>query len=284
MADIPFPKSPGGASFGTIDRFKMPKARSPGPAEYANSTSTLSFSSSMLSTASSQPSFAFSAKFALPGELAKSREVGKGDSELHIPGSIGPQVSSRLTSKPAFSMGPKHRSYALPHRAVTPGPLSYSLPSARVYHERGERNLGSDDRFGDSGPRSSVYIPHASEYNSTDSLTRTDTYTRSSHPFTGRPTPSKVKDRSPGPCAEGEGAAAKFRIMHQGPTWSMGLKDRPETGAGRSGRALEPSPLTYQARSLYWTNKKTLGRSATALGRTHSASGLSIHRDVQRTY
>ena len=44
---------------------------------------------------------------------------------------------------------------------------------------------------------------------------------------------------------------------------------------------LQPSMQTYNARSLYWSNKKELGRSGTAPGLSRSAANLSIHKDVQ---
>ena len=120
MCDIPFPKSPGGTNWGTIDRFKTPKSRSLGPLAY-ETASTLNFSSSMLSHSSSLPSFPFGDKFALAGEAEKKREAGKGDTPLYMPSSLGVQPSSKLSSSASFSMGPKHVSYAKPSRAQTPG-------------------------------------------------------------------------------------------------------------------------------------------------------------------
>ena len=279
MADIPFPKLPGGTNFGTTERFKTPKSRSPGPLEY-ETASTLNFSSSMLSVSSSQPSFAFSGKYALPGEAARARDAGKGDTPLYLPGSIGPQPSSRIRSSASFSMGPKHSSYAKPLRVQTPSPLAYTLPRSRLYEDRRDRSFGSDDRFGDSGARAAVYIPHSTSYGSAfgemDAVTRTDTRAQMSVPFTGRSV-TRTRERSPGPCADGAGGGAKNQVMHAQPAWSMGLKGRPDTGAGSSGRPMQPSPITYNPRTLYWTGKKDLGRSGTTFGRARSAIGPSVH-------
>ena len=169
MADIPFPKLPGGTNFGTTERFKTPKSRSPGPVEY-ETASTLNFSSSMLSISSSQPSFAFSGKYDLPGEASRAKDAGKGDTPLYLPASIGPQPSK--PSAVSFSMGPKHSSYAKPSRVQTPSPLAYTLPRPRLYDDRRDRNFGSDDRFGDSGARAAVYIPHSTSCASAGERTR----------------------------------------------------------------------------------------------------------------
>ena len=285
MADFPFPKSPGGTAFGTVDRFKSPKtpgsylkpSRSPGPLAY-ETASTLNFSTSTLSISSSQPSFGFREKFRLPGEAARLKEAGK-DSPLHIPSSIGntAQPSSRIRSQPAYSMGPKHKSYTSPARAHTPSPLDYTLPRPRVYEERRDTSLGFDDRFGDVGVRSAVRNPGIGDYDPDDKLTRTDTNSTIALPFNSRPPPPKHQDRSPGPCGSGVGNIAKDEVMPRSPVYSMGLK---QSVRGVRG-PLEPSPQTYQARSLYWTNKKELGKSGTTTGRARTAAAISLHKDVQ---
>ena len=171
--------------------------------------------------------------------------------------------------------------------AAVHSPLAYTLPRPRVYEDRRDKSFGSDDRFGDSSVRSASYVPHATAYGpaygAMDAITRTDTYAHTAVPFTGRGTMIKARERSPGPCADGAGSAAKNKVMHEQPAWSMGLKARPDNGAGAHGRPLQPSPLTYSARQLYWTNKKDLGRSGTTFGRARSAAAISIHKSVQQT-
>lgn len=297
MSDFPFEKSPGGKSFGTVERFKSPKLSgsyigqgrlvSPGPLMY-ETASTLNFSQSTLSISSSQPSFAFRQKFTLPGEAARLRESGK-ETALEIPKIVGntTQPSSRIRSEPAYSMGPKHRSYASPSRAHMPSPLDYTLPRPRVYEDKRDKNLGSDDRFGDVGERSAVRNPGSGQYDADDHLTRTDSYTAVSHTFTGRPVPTKtserMRERSPGPHVAGGGYQSKNDVMTRSPVWSMGLKEAVAQGSRSPSRRqpLEPGPLTYQARSLYWTNKKELGKSPTVQGRARTAAAISIHKDVQ---
>lgn len=153
-----------------------------------------------------------------------------------------------------------------------------------MYEDRRDKNFGSDDRFGDSGSRAAAYIPHSSSYGNAfgemDAVTRTDTHAQMSLPFTGRKF-TRTRERSPGPCVDGAGGAAKNQVMHAQPAWSMGLKGRPDTGAGAQGRPMQPSPMTYNARTLYWTGKKDLGRSGTTFGRARSAAGLSLHKPVQ---
>jgi hypothetical protein len=273
MAAFDLPKTPGGTNWGTIDRFKTPKARSPGPLAYEND-GNLNFTRSTLSVSSSQPSFTFSERFAVPGSEARRRAAEAGDSPLHIPPALGAQPNSRLPSRPAYTIGPKVKTYKTPTRAHTPAPGQYTLPQPRVYEDRREQSFGTDDRFGSSGPRSAAKLPGAGDYDASDSVTRTDTYTSVSLPFTGRKF-TRTAERSPGPCVAGEGALAKNRVLKQEPIWSAGLKQRP------ARLPLEPSPSTYDARSLYWSNKKPLGRSATASGMSHSSTGLNLHKPVQ---
>ena len=109
-----------------------------------------------------------------------------------------------------------------------------------------------------------------------DAVTRTDTRATQCVPFNGR-TFTRTRERSPGPHAGGAGGAAKNQIMHAQPAWSMGLKGRPDTGAGVHGRPMQPSPADYNPRTLYWSGKKDLGRSSTAFGRARSATGPSVH-------
>ena len=73
----------------------------------------------------------------------------------------------------------------------------------------------------------------------------------------------------------GDVASAKQRVLGEVPSYSIGIKDRPLR------TPLEPSALTYDQRSLYWSGKRELGRSHTADGARRLPSSLSIHKSVQ---
>jgi len=276
MAAFDLPKSPGTASFGAINRFRTPKSRSPGPLAY-EPESTLNFSRSTLSVSCSQPSFSFREKFTDRSGSPRAQTA------LHIPSGTGaPQPDSRRPTAPTFSMGKKGGVGPHARRATQyPSPLQYRMPVARVYETRGDRNFGSDDRFGNESSRSRPLIPGPSDYDSSDGSVRTDRHTLSSVPFGLRTGTQKHLDRSPGPQPAGDGWAAKDRVGKSQPSWSMGARDSHAPPGHPRRTVLHPSPAHYDARSLYWSNKRELGKPATAPGRARAAAGLSIHKDVQ---
>lgn len=283
MADFASPKTPGGQSFGTIDRFRLPKTRSPGPLAYEPETS-INFSASMLSRSSSQPAYAFREKFTDPVSAYAAKEAKILLTPLRRPPGVGEaQLSSRIPTQPSFSMA-RTRSVS---RVETPSPLKYTLPRARVYEARADRSFGTEDRFGSDAPsssrvhpRNSMPIPGPSTYDSLDSATRSDSYTLTSIPFSGRKS-ARLRDKSPGPCADGDGFRAKDRQLPSMPAYTMALK-RTDAGTARAVREpLQPAPGTYDARSLYWNGKRQLGRSGTAPGTVRSPTGVSVHKDVQ---
>jgi hypothetical protein len=250
MSAFELPKTPGGTNFGTIDRFRTPHTRSPGPLSYEPAM-TLSFSHSTLSVSNSQPCFS------MPGRNRPKAGPSKAMSDLHIPGGIGTQPNSKKPTAPVYSMGKRTSA----GHAQMPSPLQYRLPVARVYETRGDRNFGTDDRFGDSsGPRSAPKIPGPSDYIASDTPVRSDTHTLVSVPF-GVRGPPKTPNLSPGPQASGDGFACKMRVMQQSPVWSCGLQRPP------ARLPLEPSSASYDQRSLYWSGKRELGKPTTAPGR-----------------
>ena len=286
MSDFPLPKTPGGKNFGTIDRFRTPKPRSPGPLAYEPEAS-LNFSVSMMSRSSSTPNFSFRENFAVPGSARKAAEAAqRGMVALRVPPGLGEQQSSsRLSTSPSFSMPSKRLVQATPRIVTTPSPLSYTLPRARVYETRSDRSLGTDDRFGADAPSSSLLhvrnalpIPGPSEYDSSDLPTRTASL---SYTIRARRKMPRTRDDTPSPHDVGDGYLTKTKLLPERPAYSMGIK-KSDAGTARSMRVpLEPAPGSYDARSLYWSGKSQLGRSGTAPGTVRSPMGLSVHKDVQ---
>ena len=276
MAAFDLPKTTGN-NFGTGSRIAPLVSRSPGPAAY-DTASTLSFRSSTLSISRSNASFTMAGRHG--NGASRTRPTEGTLTPLRLRPSLGEQEpSSMIRTSSAFSIGLKE-----PRRQVrTPGPLDYrpAVSSDRIYDQKADRSFGTDDRFGDLAQRTAdwSYVPHSSAYNASDALTRSDNYTRASRPF-GVRAPLKMETAvGPGPqpnvCGSGV-SGGRDRVMYESPKVSIGLKlEVPRT-------PMQPSPTTYDARSLYWSaNKSALGRAQTPLGRSHSSVGLSLHKDVQ---
>lgn len=263
MSAFELPKSPGGLAFGSAPRFKSTHAtRSPGPAAYETATQ-LNFSHSTLSRASSQPSFPFSEKFSLPGSRQQALEesTASSGSTLHMPTALGIQASSSRPTAPAYSVG----SRPLRRKPLTPGPNAYRIPQARVYEDRRERNFGTDDRFGETSfaklPAPTSYSPSQPDF-------------VASFPFQGRRT-AKPLSIGPGPAPKtGSASAARDSTLSIPPSYTIGMRTRRRV-------PMEPSPASYDQRSLFWSGKSQLGRASTACGASRSSTGLSLHKDVQ---
>ena len=66
---------------------------------------------------------------------------------------------------------------------------------------------------------------------------------------------TRALERSPGPLASGDPVSANNKLQPEAMRCSIGMVRRPKSAP------LTPSPASYDARSLYWSGKKPLGRS-----------------------
>eukprot|EP00325_Prymnesiales_sp_UTEX-LB-985_P032790 CAMPEP_0174731302 /NCGR_PEP_ID=MMETSP1094-20130205/57265_1 /TAXON_ID=156173 /ORGANISM="Chrysochromulina brevifilum, Strain UTEX LB 985" /LENGTH=313 /DNA_ID=CAMNT_0015933665 /DNA_START=16 /DNA_END=957 /DNA_ORIENTATION=- len=214
---------------------------------------------------------------------------GKQDrpSELvNLPPSLGLQPSSRKPNTAAYSMGISRRDIGgdVVKRAQTPSAHDYVQPS--VANPRGVL-IGTDDRFGDRLSNSSTtkrysHTPSPQQYTPLDSWKTTVTSTTaSSYPFGLRPE-LKVKERSPGPHAPGSPSISKLAVLPSVPSYSTGLK---RSTSMNHHNVETPGVGKYDARQLYWSNKRALGRSASNVALrpapTRPARDINLHKDVQ---
>ena len=274
MASFDVPKSPGGpGSFGgsskrlenlavhriafhAKDSFKVP-----GPGDY-NTEAVLGFDHSNLSgvTASfSRIQPIMSGRYSTG--TASTRSFGgstAGDdtpirpSELvTMAPAVGPQVDSRKTNSASFTIAKKH---AL-RRERTPGTHDYVIPSPV---SKRAALIGTDDRFGDSGPETSptrryCHTPTPTQYNHHDSYKSQAIAPPPMYTMAQRYVHKKYV-ASPGPHVAGEYERAHLAVLPSAPAITMAAK-RLERSASTPGVG------QYDARAVYWSNKKPLGRS-----------------------
>lgn len=304
MSSFELPKSPGGpSSFGGSSRrlARLPNNRftygskdsfnAPGPGTYSPED-VLGFDHSNLSGVTgsfSQEQPFMSGRFSFAG-TASTKSLNSVDEAIRpselatMPPSVGMQPSSRKPNSYSYSMGTSRRGIGRGdgiNRAKTPGTHDYVKPS--VANSRSAL-MGTEDRFGDCGDVSTSpthrysHTPSATAYEHHDSY-KTVISPPPSYTFGHRPE-RKVRERSPGPCVAGDGAFSKLGVLPSVPSITISLKAS-EKRTDRQ-RASTPGVGHYDARQLYWSNNRALGRSPSDLTPlpTRPPRDLNIHKDV----
>ena len=305
MASFAVPKSPGGPSAfgGSSKRFeRLPASRlayaskdsfnAPGPGAYSPEE-VLGFDHSNLSGVTGsfsreQPfmSGRFSYTASTKSLNSTMQEEPVRPSELAtMPAAIGQQPSSRKPNAYAYSMGVSRKGLGrgdAVNRAKTPGALDYVKPS--VANPRSAL-MGTDDRFGDSGTDTSptrryAHTPPPTLYDHHHAFKAAAIAPSASYTFGHRPE-RKVHERSPGPHVAGSPSLAKLSVMRSLPSITIGLKEGEKRTDRR--RAATPGVAQYDARTVYWSGNRALGKSPSDLTPlpTRPSRDLNIHKDVQ---